>query len=377
MHSLTSFASARENLMKRVGTGSLSIILLLVFLATDGQARRTYFTPEQKAQLDNIQTIWLNVLALTERGKGNAEPIQKIAQARLEKLGYKVVTSRDEPSDVMLSVKCEERKKWAGTTRSGGDADHVDAPARLWQGPACLFSYFLDGRDMGWYREARTSFEDPGEAAKEEKSGPFAMEKLAERLQEFDFPVMIAAEWGHDSRLLQLLKDPQTTNKRKLKILSLLPEVGSTDAIPYLKEMMNDKQLAEEAIVALSASGPEAIPLLIEIFQTNSETSLRAAAAKGLGEIGAHSGDPTVTPPLLDYLKENLKTMKSSTDINFPILTEVVWSIGKLRNEQSISPIRELEKKVWLIYDTSEEMTKLRDATNWTVKQIDLDGQIS
>ncbi|MGD9851508.1 MAG: HEAT repeat domain-containing protein [Nitrospirales bacterium] len=363
--------------MKRLGTGSLSVILLLVFLASDGQARRTYFTPEQKAQMENIQTIWLNVLALTERGKGNGEPIQNIVQQRLEALGYKVVTSRDEPSDVMLSVKCEERKKWAGTTRAGGDADLADTPARLWKGPACLFSYFLEGRDMGWYREARTSFEDPAEIANEEKSGPFSLNKLAERLQEFDFPVMIAAEWGHDSRILQLLKDPQTSKKRKLKILSLLPEVGSSDAIPYLKEMMNDKELAEEAIVALSASGPEATPLLIKIFRTNSDTLLRAAAAKGLGEIGAHSGDPTVTPPLLDYLKESLKTMKTSTDINFPILTEVVWSLGKLRNEQSVSPIRELEKKVWLIYDTSKEMTKLRDATNWTVKQVDLDGQIS
>lgn len=362
--------------MKRLGTVCLSMILLLVFLASDGQARRTYFTPEQKSQMENIRTIWVNVLALTERGKGNGEPIQKIVQQRLEALGYKVVTNRDEASDVMLSVKCEERKKWAGTTRAGGDADLADSPARLWKGPACLFSYFLDGRDMGWYREARTSFEDSAEIANEEKSGPFSLDKLGERLQEFDFPVMIAAEWGHDTRLLQLLKDPQTSNKRKLKIMSLLPEVGSADAIPYLKEMMNDKELAEEAIVALSASGSEAIPLLTEIFQTNPDTALRAAAAKGLGEIGAHSGDPTITPPLLEYLKENLKIMKTSADINFPILTEVVWSLGKLRNERTIPPIRELEKKVWLIYDTSKEMNELRDATNWTVKQVDMDGQI-
>jgi hypothetical protein len=68
--------------------------------------------------------------------------------------------------------------------------------------------------------------------------------------------------------------------------------------------------------------------------------------------------------------------MKTSSDIDFPVLTEVVWSLGKLRNENSIPPIRELEEKVWLIYDTSEEMTELRDATNWTVKMVDMDGQI-
>jgi hypothetical protein len=358
---------------------SLSVMLLSVFLVTDGLARRTYFTPEQKDKLGNIQTVWVNVLALTERGKIPGDDIQQIVQQRLEELGYTVVTSREEPSDVMFQVKCEERKKWAGTTRAGGDADHLNAPARLWEGPACLFSYLLDGRDMGWYREARTTFEDPVAAAKEAnapESGPFAIEKLAERIQEFDFPVMIAAEWGHDSRLLELLKKDQIPNKRKLKILSLLPQVGSNDAIPLLKTMLNEKELAEEAIVALSASGSEAIPLLTDIFKTNGDTNIRAAAAKALGEIGAHTGDPAITPPLLDYLKENLQNMKSSEDINFPVLTEVVWGLGKLRNEKSIPPITELQTKVWLIYDTSKEMAELREATNWTYKQIDMDGQI-
>jgi hypothetical protein len=68
--------------------------------------------------------------------------------------------------------------------------------------------------------------------------------------------------------------------------------------------------------------------------------------------------------------------MKTSEDINFPILTEVVWGLGKLRNEKSIGPINELQAKVWLIYDTSKEMTALRDATNWTYKQIDMDWQV-
>jgi hypothetical protein len=368
-----------EGLMKSVVASSLSVILLSGFLVADGFARRTYFTPEQKEQLANIQTVRVNVLALTERGKVPGDTIEDIVQKRLEELGYKVVTSREDPADVTFQVKCEERKKWEGTTRAGGDADHLNAPARLWKGPACLFSYLLEGRDMGWYREARTAFEDPVEAAQKanaQKSGPFALEKLAERIQKFDFPVMIAAEWGHDSRLLTLLRKDDTPNKRKLKILSMLPQVGSNEAIPYLKNMMNDPELAEEAIVALSASGSEAIPLLTEIFQTNTDTKIRAAAAKALGEIGAHTGDPAITPPLLDYLKNNLKNMKSSEDINFPVLTEVVWGLGKLRNEKSIPPITELQTKVWLIYDTSEEMEELREATNWTYKQIDMDGQI-
>jgi len=365
--------------MRAWATSALTVFLCIGLFSSEGLARRTYLSPEQKTQLDKIQTIRVHVLALTERGKIDGTAIEDIVRQRLEELGYTVVTNRDDPFDVMVNVKCEEQKKWVGTTRAGGDADHVDAPARLWKGPACLFSYLLDGRDLGWYKEARTTFEDPGQAAKMANApqpGPYAIQQLAERIQEFDFPVMLAAEWGHDTRLFDLLKNPNTSNKRKLKIFTLLPQVQSHDALPILKDIIQDKELAEEAIVALSSTGSDAIPLLTEIFQTNPDTAIRAAAAKSLGEVGAHTGNPAITPPLLDYLKENLKTMKTSEDINFPILTEVVWSLGKLRSEKSIPPVTELQTKVWLIYDTSKEMEELREATNWTYKQIDMDGQI-
>lgn len=355
------------------------VTLLFGIMASEGLARRTHFTPEQKDQLQAIHTVWVKVLALTERGKGDGQAIQDIIQERLTALAYQVVTSRDAPSDVMLMVKCEERKKWAGTTRAGGDADHLDAPARLWKGPACLFTYLLDGRDLGWQKEARTAFNDAVSAAKAAnapQSGSYAMAQLAQRLQDFDFPVMLAVEWGHDTRLFTLLKDPNTTTPRKIKILSLLPEMQSHEALPYLKEFLHDKELAEPAIIALASSGSEAIPLLTEIFQTTQDSAVRAAAAKGLGEIGSHTGDPTITPPILDYLVQSLQHMKTSADIDFPVLTEVVWSLGKLRNEKSIPPLRKLEEKVWLIYDTSKEMEELREATNWTIKQVDMDGQI-
>jgi hypothetical protein len=355
------------------------VFLLIGLFCAEGLARRTYLSPEQKTQLEAIQTIHVHVLALTERGKVDGTAIQDIVQQRLEELGYKVVTNRDDPHDVTLNVKCEEQKKWGGTTRAGGDADHVGAPSRLWKGPACLFSYHLDGRDLGWSIEARTTFEDSVEAAKmanASPAGPYAIQQLAERIQEFDFPVMLATEWGHDSRLLELLKNPNTSNKRKLKILSLLPQVQSSEALPFLKDMIQDKELAEEAIMALSTTGSDAIPLLSELFQSETDSAIRAAAARGLGEIGAHTGDPTITPPMLDYLRESLKQLKTSTDIDFPVLTEVVWSLGKLRNEKSIGPINELQGKIWLIYDTSKEMAALRDATNWTYKQIDMDWQV-
>lgn len=353
-------------------------VLLMGLFGSEGLARRTYLTQEQKTQLDKIQIILVRVLALTDRGKADGTALQNIVKQRLEELGYTIVTNRDDPFDVIVNVKCEEQKKGVGTTRAGGDADLVGSPARLWTGPACLFSYLLDGKDLGWYIEARTTFDNSAEAAKianAPEAGAYALQQLAERIQDFDFPVMLAAEWGHDTRLLELLNNTHISNKRKLKILSLLPRMQSHDALPFLKDIIQDKELAEEAIVALSSTGSDAIPLLTEIFQSQTDSAIRAAAAKGLGNIGAHTGDPASTPPMLNYLIDKLPHIKTSTDIDFPVLTEVVWGLGKLRNENSIKPVSDLQTKVWLIHDTSKEMATLREATSWTYKQINLDLQ--
>ena len=91
------------------------VIMIFGIVSSEGLARRTHFTSEQKAQLQAIQTVWVKVLALTERGKVAGQPIQDIVQERLATIGYQIATSREEPSDVMFMVKCEERKKWSGT----------------------------------------------------------------------------------------------------------------------------------------------------------------------------------------------------------------------------------------------------------------------
>ncbi len=362
----------------------LSGILVCLFLltaTTESMARRTHMTNEQKAQLAKAETIYLNVLALTENGRVPPADLQTTAKTRLEAIGYNIVTNRKEPHDVEFRVKCEERKRWSGTTRSGGDAELADAPARLWTGPACLFNYRLEGRDLGWYKETRTDFVDAYAAARKAKaksSGQYAMDQLNLKLQEFDFPVMVATEWGHTDRLAQLLQAPDTDKRRKLRILSTLSRVQSKHAFPHLVKLARDEnaEYAEEAIIALAGLGSSATPILTDIFVTTKKSKIQAAAAKGLGLIGALTGDPNITPPLLDYLNENLKDMDESSDIDFPVLTEVVWSIAKLRNEKSIEPIEQLNSRIWLIRDTSKEMKELREAANVATKMVDLDYQI-
>lgn len=353
---------------------------LLVFLmVTNSSARRTHVTPDQKSQLARIQTVLLHVLALTENGRVPPDDLIAVIQPRLEELGFIVVTDRKQPYDVEFKVKCEERKRWEGTTRSGGDAELADAPARLWKGPACLFSYRLNGQDLGWYKEVRTDFEDAyqaAQAAKDPETGKFALDQLKIKLQEFDFPIMIATEWDQPKRFIPFLKDPNTPKPRMNRILDVLTKEKVAEAYPYLKNLLHDKEYGEKAIVAFAGIGSPAIPLLSDLLKNGATSNAKAAAAKGLGIIAAHTGDPATNTPLLEYLTAALQNMNSSDDIDFPVLTEVVWSIGKLRSDKFIKPIEELNRKIWLIRDTSPEMEKLRDAANVATKMVDLDYQI-
>ena len=357
-----------------------AIFSVSIVLVPQSSARRTHLTPEQKQQLQKAQAVFVNALALTEKGRTNSEHLQALVSQRLQEVGFSVIVDRKQAHDVEFKVKCEERKTWTGTTAEGGDAELFDAPSRLWKGPACLLTYSLDGRNLGWYKEVRTSFQDAMQAAKSagaKDAGLYALTKLAERLEQYDFPVLLAAEWGQPDRIMTLLDTPDTPKIRKFFILSMLNEIEAESALPRLTKLMQDKDLAQEAVEALTGVGENSIPFLTDLFQSSTQPEIQAAAAKALGDVAGRSGNPTAIPPLLEYLKTALKNFNTSADINFPVLTEVVWSLGKLRDEDSLEPIDELNQRVWLIRDNSKEMADLREAANWTYKQIDLDGHIS
>jgi len=336
-------------------------------------AYRDHFTPEQKALLDKVQTLRIEAIALTDKGTADATPIVDLVARRMGELGYGVVGEPNQPHDVVIKVKCEQRKTWEGTTAAGGDADLPDAPSRLWKGPACQMTYLLGNVKVKWQKEVRTEFDDAEQAAQSANAGDpsaYALGKLSHALETYEFPLLLAAEWGQPERLLKLLDRPDTPQARKIKILSLLGEMQADEALPKLRKALKDRDLAKQAIGAMSNLGKEGIPLLVDIMNTSPQPELQAAAAKGLGQLGGMHGDASVVPPLL------VKLQDAKTD--WSVLTEVAWSLGKIPDKRSIQPLYDLDKKLQALRDPENiSLKKLKEAVFWAIKQCDTWDQFS
>lgn len=349
-------------------------VALFLLVTGPAWAYRDYFTLEQKQQLAKIRTVLVEGIALTDKGQADAGPFVEVAARRLSDLGYEVVTDAAKPHDVVLKVKCEQRKTWEGTTTMGSDADLPDSPSRVWKGPACQLTYLLGTTRIKWQKEVRTDFEDAVEAAQKAGAGDpgaYAIAALKDRLEQYDFPVLLAAEWGHSERLLSLLDSPGTNQLRKLKVISLLGELLADEALPQLKEALKDKNLAKQAAVSLGNLGKEAIPILIDMLKNSKDPELQAAAAKGLGQVGALHGDARIIPPLLEML--------DAPGIDIRVQTEIAWSLGKLPDKRSVQPLFALDRKLQKIRNDPPDplVVKLKEAVFWAIKQCYTEDQYS
>ena len=351
-----------------------SFILLVAFVTADADARREIRTPKQKEQLAQASRIWVNALALTDKGEVDSDPIAKLVSRRLEEVGYTTHTNRDESYDVEFSVKCEQRKVWKGTLASGGDADLPDSPMRTWRGPACQLTYYLKLRHLGWRKEVRADFEDSVKAAQEAKAGDpgaYALAQLMEKLERYDFPVLLAADWRHEDRLLVLLDAPNTSSARKVRIIRSLGQMFSGKAVPRLQVALKDSDpaIASASADALGDIGhQDSIKALADTLKTGSP-ELKIQAARGLGKLGALHGDFSVVPPLLDALE---------TD-DIELKTEVVWALGKLPDKRAYEPLYELQLSLQNIRTSDRDSAdgRLWDAVNYSLKQIDPSDQIN
>ncbi len=344
-----------------------ALFLALGLLTSNADARLEIRTPKQKAKLVKADRIWVNALVLTDQGEGGVRALRDLVSRRLEEVGYTVVTDRDQAHDVELAVKCEQRKVWQGTAASGGDADLPDSPLRTWRGPACQLTYYLGLKNLGWRKEVRTDFQDSIAAAKEAGAtdpSASALDRVMEKLELYDFPVLLTTDLGQEDRLLALLDAPRTAPSRKVKVIESLGQLFSSKAVPRLQQALNDPDIAvaEAAAIALGNIGEkESIAALVDALKTG-RPELKIEAARGLGKVGALHGDTSIVPPLLDALGTDDLTLK----------TEVVWALGKVPDRRSYQALLGLQRSLQNVRTSDRESKegKLWDAVSFSLKQV-------
>ncbi len=117
-----------------------------------------------------------------------------------------------------------------------------------------------------------------------------------------------------------------------------------------------------KATTALGKFGAKAQPHLVNLLQQHSLIEIRAAAARSLGQIGAATGDTSLTPLYLDIL--------TSTATHIRVKIDIVWALGKAPDFQSHSVLEELESEIWQIRPDESELQKLREAVDWSIREV-------
>lgn len=112
----------------------ISCILLISTLfstvaSIESLARRNSLTSDQKEHLRSAQDIRVQALALTEKGAADSSAVQHVISDRLHTIGLTVVDTSTKHHDIVLKVKCEDRRSSVAMTTIGGDADQPGAPS--------------------------------------------------------------------------------------------------------------------------------------------------------------------------------------------------------------------------------------------------------
>ena len=178
----------------------------------------------------------------------------------------------------------------------------------------------------GWFQEVRAGRELLAQGSWDSKQGEDLIQQLADELTRFVFPVFLLSEWGQTASLLALLRSLQTGLQGKQRILEEFRFLPAPEAKSLFLQLIDRHDLSEPSIGALVGARAPAIPVLRELYEDQIRfASVRAATAKDLGQACLLTGILQALPPLLEYLAGLLGKLQASTDIEFVVLSEVVW----------------------------------------------------
>ena len=338
-----------------------SVMLFPLILIAQVESAELRHPKEHLPGLVTAQTVLIDLTVASTLGMVDPTRVLEIVSNRMEELGYDVVTHKQRTHDVVVQLTCEETKtrKPAATFAQSSSFDLGEKKSSLV--PPCLLNYQFQGKPIPWQRVDRIIYSEGVNTANQiipENSGAF----IISYLKQFEFPLLLSAEWGQTERLFRILQSSQTNIIRKKMIIALLGETQADHALPILRHALKNRALVADAARALGHFGKQARPYLIALLENSSNPDILAAAANGLGRVGAITGDTSSTSILLQVLN------RPHTD--WLVQTEVVWALGKAPDFGAFPALAKLEREIWVVQSKDPQLQQLRKAVDWSIREV-------
>ena len=318
--------------------------------------------------LSNTSRVGISVEIGPTQQPINPAFIIETLQPRLERIGYSVPrASTHSPDGLWLQVDCLSIPEKKGFPPQDTSRSSLRKSPRF--GPPCQIAYTYHREVIPWKNVDRLIYSESVSTMKKiaQIGGPLQpRDCVKEFFRLYDFPVLLAAEWGHVDRLLKILNHPDTQISRQRLIVTLLGETQLVSGYPVLVEKLQDARVAKEAAEALGFFGLRAQSHLLPILQNSSDPPLQTAAAKGLGRIAAATGNSQHTPL---YVK-----MVADSTLDIRVRTELVWALGKAPDMRALPTLFRLEQHIWTDHSHDPHLKEFREAVDWTIREVKQGG---
>lgn len=368
-HQTTPRPSNRRGTSNRFGFTILSACVLSGVVVGQHSSANPILTPKQSIpELAVAQTVLVGVTASIHDGSADPSRLRAIVTRRFREIGFAVATDADQNHDVAVQIACREAEPAARLPGKTGE-DGFRMGERSFMGPPCLLKYVYGGQSMPWQRVDRIVFSLGVEAARraEKKgSGVAPMDTFARYLEEYDYPLLLTAEWEQTGRLRALLENVRTDLERKRTIIFLLGEVRAEEAVNCLLMALEDDALVEPAAHALGNFGRQVREPLVRLLRSSQRPEVQAAAARSLGNIGASTGDWSLSPLFVEILER--------PGLDIAVQIELVWALGKNPDRRSLPALERLYNRVWSVKSDDPQLDELRKAVDWSHRGVRLGG---
>jgi len=345
----------------------LSVFLLLHTHLVQGSELR--HSRQSLPGLSATSTLGIN-LHLTSPAQGiDSQAILDVLTHRMTELGYTIAPPSDHDSqNLILQMICEGSFTDITPSIMSENVLFPEGKSAQTPTPPCYVAYQYLGEPIHWKKIDRIIFGEGIAAAKQLPNTQTLdpTNHIVLFLQYYDFPVLLAAEWGQINRLIQVLHDPRSSLLRQHRVILLLGEIRDSQGFSPLVEALQKETLAAEAAQAMGFFGLHARPYLLQLLRTAECPIIQAAAAKGLGRIAALTGDSSPTPLFLDIIQ--------NPEVDIRVKTELVWALGKSPDFRAFPVLTELEQTIWTVHSEDPELEKLRLAVDWSIREVKQGG---